>query len=231
MAFINLLPSTVKKVKRVPAQEHKKTSPPPAAGTGMKFSFKLPVFWPILAVTGALIAVLAMQFMQLGVNKKTLNTLEKQLADIKLGYQKINELNKKKGELSDTLSFIQKFSAPEVLWSDTLSTISKLIPPQIWLTNITIESKPVRENARAKTEKNEAILAETTRQLTIKGSATSLIEAEIIASITQFVEVLKKNATFAKDFSDIKLGPLQSDRKGNLIIMNFVIYCKSSKYL
>jgi len=231
MAFINLLPSTVKKAKRAPAQEHKKASLPPASGPGIKFSFKLPVFWPILTVAGALMAVLAMQFMQLGVNKKTFNTLEKQIADIKLGYQKINELNKKKSELDDTLSFIQKFSAMKVLWSDTLSTINKLIPAQIWLTNIAIESKPARETTRAKTEKNEAELTETNRQLTIRGSATSLIEAEIIASITQFVEVLKKNSVFTKDFSDIKLGPLQSDRKGNLIIMNFIIYCRSNRYL
>jgi len=222
MPFINLLPTTLKKAKS--ALEKKIAPPPSSRAPGVKI-FAL---WPVFIVAALFLAIMVLQLAQLAVSQKTVSSLEKKIGALKSGYQKIDGMTKKKVSLAETLSFLEKASAKETLWSEKFYLISKLLPPQIWLTSISVESKQARTTSpgRAEQKKDGLLQMGMERKLTIKGNATSLIEADIIGSITQFVDALKKEPSFNKDFDDIKLGPLQSDKKGNLIIMKFIIYCR-----
>ncbi|MCU0651453.1 MAG: hypothetical protein MUC39_00715 [Candidatus Omnitrophica bacterium] len=197
---------------------------------------KIPGIWPVFVAGAAFAAILVIQLSQLAVNAKSLSSLEKKMLAFKSVYKQIDDMSKKKISLGETLSFLQRASAEQTSWSEKFYIINKSLPPQIWLTNITIESKTsaraLPAAAQAK-QKNNALATQTeiskTLILSIRGAATSLIEADIIGSITQYVDTLKKNSTFNQEFSDIKLGPLQSDKKGNLTVMKFVIYCKAVK--
>lgn len=133
--------------------------------------------------------------------------LDNKLSKLKSNYQEIEILNKRKGELNERLSFYQGIFEKDILWSEKLSLINAAIPPQVWLTSIYTEAKP-------------------NRILVIKGSAASSVESEIIDSISQFVDRLKKEISFSKDFAEIKLGPLVSEKKGNFNVMNFSLVCR-----
>lgn len=132
---------------------------------------------------------------------------DKKISAFKMGYKEIEELNKIKKENEEKLSFYKKSLGNNTLWSRKLALIGENIPPQVWLTSIHTETSPKR-------------------MLVIRGSATSLVESEIIDSISQLVERLKIEPDFSEEFSVIKLGPLVSEKKESLAIMNFSLFCE-----
>lgn len=198
MALINLLRHSTKQTK-------------PAKSEKIKVSLKLPKTKTLLVIPALIILLLFIVwiglFMQIKSKEKTLVLLDKKLLNIKSSYQEIESLNKNKKELEQKLLFYQGLLENSLIWSERLSAVAGSVPAQVWLTSIYTESKPARI-------------------LVIKGSATSLVESEIIASISQFVERLKKQTLFFKDFSEIKLGPILSEKKGNLSVMSFSLFCK-----
>lgn len=196
MAIINLLPDSKKQQKPSPKEKVKGLP---------KLPNKLLII-PILIILLLFIAWIALVF-QVKAKEKTIASLDKKLLNLKSSYRDIEILNEGKKELSEKLSFYQRTFENNLIWSEKFSSINEVIPDQIWLISVYTETKP-------------------NRILVIKGSATSLVESEIIDSISQFAERLKKESSFYKDFSEIKLGPLLSEKKGNLNIMNFSLLCK-----
>lgn len=196
MAIINLLPDSAKHTK-----VFKKA--------GIKIPLKVPKTLLIISpffILALLIMLLVLVF-QVKSKEKAIVLLDKELASIKSNYKEIEALNKRKQELSERLTFYQGIFENDPRWPEKLSSINTIIPSQVWLTNIYTESKP-------------------NRILVIKGSATSTVESEIVDSISRFADRLKKEASFSKDFEEIKLGSLVSEKKGNLSLMNFSLVCK-----
>lgn len=141
-------------------------------------------------------------------NKENENTiLGEKLSDLKTGSKEIEVLNIAKEKLTEKLFFYQKAIEDNVLWSKKLALINKSLPSQIWLTSIYTELSPKK-------------------MLVIKGSAVSLVESEIIDAISKFVSQLKDAPDFNDDFLEIKLGALLSEKKENLDIMNFTLFCE-----
>lgn len=196
MAIINLLPYST---KHPMAFEKEK----------VKFLPKLPkISWviPGLFILSIAIVWLGLSF-QVKTKEKIIASLNTKLLNLKLNSQKIETLNRNKKELNEKLSFYEEIFGNPLLWSEKFSLINVVIPEQIWLTSIYAESKPQR-------------------LLVIKGCATSLVESEIISAVSQFAERLKKESSFYKDFSEIKLGPIFLEKRGNLNVMNFSLICK-----
>jgi len=228
MALINLLPSSPKKSSGSLEKRKKGVPSPAAAARAVKEAKnKIPLSGPILMIIPIFIVLLIFAFAQAQAKQKTLRALEKQVKDLKLGYQKTEELKIQKNQLADALLFLKNEAKNEILWSEKLGLISKAVPPQVWLTNLSIDSKEIKSApVKIKGAKTQPPKIEIVNTLTIRGSATSLMDAEIIASITKFAETLKDNSEFSRDFQEIKLGPLQSERKNNLTVMNFIIFCR-----
>ncbi len=217
MPLINLLPETVKKS---PHPTKKDTKAPVIPQLSPEIPFKL----PLVIIVPLFLLILGGLFVQVNGNEKKLAELNKKSTELKTGRKKLDELTAKKKEIEGSIAFLKENSQNKTIWTQKLYLIHKLLPAQVWLTNINLESKTTKPDSSKADLKAKP---QTNTILTIKGSATSLVEPEIISSITQFVEALKKDADFVKEFPDIKLGSLQSDKRGNLIIMSFVIYCKS----
>lgn len=221
MGVINLLHGSAKKPKRV-----EKKKPQISLTLPKDKSFFL---WPVFGLIPLLLAVLGLLFILNIFKAKTLAGLEQKVANLKSSYKKIQNLSDSRKNLTNTLTFLQNISLAKTSWSDQLINLEKLIPNQIWLTNITLESIPEKQALSSSQGQINQIIFPTNKSLTIRGSATSVVESEIISSITRFADSLKKDKSFSRDFKDIKLGPLQSEKKGNLVIMNFSVYCKSEK--
>jgi Tfp pilus assembly protein PilN len=204
MAIINLLPNALKRTKRSEEKKSEKSSP--------KFNW----FGPILIIIFALfVGIWIALLTQVRIKEKNLAALEKKSEELKSIYKTTDELTQRKKELNETVALYQGLFGNNIIWSEKLYLINKPIPPQIWLTSISTDTQTA-----AGAKKN------TTKTLVVKGSATSLMEREIVNSITQFIEQLKKDDSFSKDFQELKLGPIQSTKKGNFNIMNFSLYCK-----
>lgn len=210
MATINLLPSSGKQAK--PKRAEKKPSRAAAAApTGIAAKIHIPViplYLPFLVVLPPLVAAWFFLGNQIQQKQKALSLLQDKANTINTANRKIGELNKVKKELTEQVNFYKGLYEDKVAWSEKLRMLKKILPPQIWLTSFAVEGRPP------------------TRTVTIRGSATSLAEAEIITAITTFAGELKENDYFKKDFEDVRLGPLQSERRGNFSVMNFSLYCK-----
>lgn len=196
MADINLLPSSLRRHRQPKTKEEKN-----------KDALGRPFFSYVLIFSLLSSAIWLIFFVQVKTKEIALNALTKKLRGVNTDYQKIDALIKRKKELNERISSYEKIFERKILWTKKLSLINQLIPEQVWLTEISTEIKPMRI-------------------LLIKGSATSLIESEIISAISQLAGQLKENPVFQKDFSEIKLGPLLSQKKGNFTVMNFSLICK-----
>ncbi|MDP2941204.1 MAG: PilN domain-containing protein [Candidatus Omnitrophota bacterium] len=197
MATINLLPNATKR----------------AVAAGKKFDFQALLKFsrylliiPALILLALLIIAAAMSA-QVKNNEKRLAALEQKITGLGLSMKEIANLDAVKKELAQKLAFYQGALGNGILWSEKLSSINNAIPPQVWLTAIEIEKKK-------------------TLELAIKGSATSAVDSEIIASISEFSARLKKDVSFMKDFEEIEMGPVVSDESGKLAVVKFTLYCK-----
>ncbi len=197
MAIINLLPDSKAHPKKLKKE--------PAEDSSVKllktFIFIL-IFLSILTSSGWYVLSA-----QIKAKKYEISLLDKKSSALKTGHNEIEKLKKIKEETREKLSFYEKILENNMLWSKKLALIGKKIPPQVWLTSIHTETSPKK-------------------MLVIRGSSASLIESEIIDSISQFVERLKNETVFSGGFTGIKLGPLVSEKKGTLDIMDFSLFCE-----
>lgn len=204
MATINLLPPEQKRGKQIKTKEK----------ANFQFSRDQPLkpnhaFMIFAGISCLILITWAALLIQSKFKERLLNSFAKKLNIQEEKLRRINELTEKKYELSQMISFYQKISASRITWTEKLFSIMNLLPPQIWLTSIyTAEIKP-------------------DKILTIKGYSSSLIETEILSSISQFTSALKESAPLKETFQDFKLGELNAEKRGNLTVMKFSLNCKS----
>lgn len=147
-------------------------------------------------------------FTQTLAKEKQLASLDRQLLNEQNHFNKITELSGKKKELEDALISYNKKYQSRISWPEKLSFLGKSLPRQIWLTSI-------------ETVENQGI-----KSINIKGSCTSLLSNEIIDSISLFAESLRKDNTFSKDFEEIRLGQMRSEKESNPSVMSFSLDCR-----
>ena len=165
-----------------------------------KFRFIPILITILLAGNWMLLAVKAQ------ATEKTRKDLDSKLQDFQVAFQKLEELTKNKKELEEKIGLYKGAFEKRVSWSEKLSLVGSSLPEQIWLTQVYTEKRPANT-------------------LVIKGSATSMIETEIINSVSQYLGRLKENSSFSNDFSEITLGSMVAEKRGNLTIMNFGLSC------
>jgi len=240
MAIINLIPSQ-KKGRSSPSGRKADKPTPGATGTDTTKNY-LPdiALGAAIAVSIILFVLLGLIFIQVRVKEGELSGLNKKTSELKSVYKITDELTQKKKGLEETSAVYAKIMSGNTAWSKKLAEIMALLPSHIWLTNINIQTEVIRiqqqkttpaekgsgKNRKAKVQKQEKPQTLTVRTLAIKGSSTSLVEAEIMLSVTQFLENLKNDPSFSADFDEIKLGTVTTAKKGNFNVMSFSIFCK-----
>ena len=208
MATINLLPPEQKRGRQIKTQRK----------DNFQFSPDLPLrpnraFMIFAGISCLIFISWAGLFIQSKIRERLLDSFAKKLIIRAEKLRRINELSEKKYELSQMISLYQKISGSRITWTEKLFSIMNILPPQIWLTSIyTAEVKP-------------------DKILTIKGCSSSLVETEILNSISRFTSALKESAPLKETFQDFKLGELNAEKRGNLTVMIFSLSCKSKTVL
>ncbi len=138
----------------------------------------------------------------------------------------VDILNKKVKAIDGLM--IKRFS-----WAKKLSAISDSMTQGIWLSDLSYDEyieeriasagesegmKPRKAQAKPVVEKTLA------RYLVITGYA-SRMGGEGTALVGKFIQGLKDNKDFYKDFSDITLGSIKSDKVADQEVMSFKITC------
>jgi len=199
MAIINLLPSS--KRRKVRRGSAKAKVNPSALLTSVQLS---PLILKIGSVCSLLSFLLCLFcFFQLKSKERNLLSLERKTSALKAEHKKIEEMKTTKMKLEKTLSFYQERVKKKIKWKEKLCFINEVIPKEIWLTFLLAKDSPEKT-------------------ILIKGSSVSLIEAQIINSISQFAQRLSEN----KDFKEVKLGTVVAGKSKRLNVMNFNIECR-----
>lgn len=208
MATINLLPPEQRRAKQTRLKQKMGFQPSP--GEPFKPGPALKIFASISCLTLLSWAIL---FIQVKSKERLIDSFSAKLNIREEKLRRISELSEKKQDLSQTISFYRKISDSRIAWTGKLFSIMNLLPPQIWLQGIyTAEVKP-------------------DKVLTIKGYSSSLVETEILSSISQFASTLKESAPLNENFQDFRLGELNAEKKGNLTVMGFSLSAKSKAIL
>ena len=225
MGIINLLHTSSRGAKqfKIPKEE--------TAGTGLSkihLSSNSWRFGVIIIIVLEAVALLAL-FIHIKVKENNIVSLRKKIQQVNGIYRIVDELNTKKKKLTEILTISEELFEKNLVWTKKLNAISKCISGEIWLNSISVDTKTTKETQASKTAASQPQTI-TTKTLLIKGSATSPIRGNIIASVAKFAEDLKQNADFNEDLEEIKWGPLQAEKKFNFVVMNFSLQCRFKFY-
>jgi Tfp pilus assembly protein PilN len=113
--------------------------------------------------------------------------LQKQWKSLEPERKQLEEFNKEYDAYTRDAALIKKLSEQKIIWSGKLNRLSLNLPSGIWFTDIAVNAK----------------------EMNLRGSVVSLQKTEL-ALINKFIDALKSDDTFFKDFNSLQLGPLQS---------------------
>ena len=112
----------------------------------------------------------------------------------------LENLKNKYDVLSTDAEMMQQLVAQKINWSEKLNKLSINLPSGIWFNEVSISSK----------------------DLILKGSAISLQKEEMVL-INKFMNNLKDDAIFLKDFNNLELGSIQRRTVSGYDIIDFIL--------
>lgn len=127
---------------------------------------------------------------------------------------------------------IESLRAKRILWSKKLNQLSDLIVPGTWFTRLSVEKRVALVEQPRQALPQRAVpgikkaVAEKTRisYLCIEGAASTLYGEEL-ATIGRFIDRLKNDTEFFKDFSNIELDSTELYTVKDTEVMKFNISC------
>jgi len=145
--------------------------------------------------------------LRIGYFKKKLSSINVELKTTESLMKEADILIKRKTELNEFLAFLKGHVKKGVFWSEKLKDLSRLIPAEAWLNEISLkkETKEGQENTF----------------LDIFASVGYLkSDEEMLDKINNFIEQLKKDSSFFKDFDNLSLSEITKGQ-GKEKFMNF----------
>lgn len=108
--------------------------------------------------------------------------------------------NKEYDVLSSDVAIIQQLSVSRINWAEKLNKLSLNLPAGIWFNEISVSRK----------------------DFIIRASSVSL-QKEQVGLINKFINNLKNDTEFFKDFNSLELGPIQARVIAGYDIVDFVL--------
>ncbi|TRZ50519.1 MAG: hypothetical protein D4S01_06535 [Dehalococcoidia bacterium] len=213
MIELNLMPKDM----QVFENKKKKTS----------FGFKVPNMSPAPVIIGVISVIILSQII-LGliafVQRKQFIAVTKALSDIAPQQSIASVLKKEVDELSGKFTVIEGLTQGSIVWSKKLYDLNKAMTDGIWLSSLSLNIEtPV--SARQYGTAGMAQGPGNKQTLILTGFAISSGQTEETATVGRFIDSLKKDKDFFKDFDDIKLSSIQRESYGSTDVMNFTIIC------
>jgi len=216
MIEVNLLPSDLKTVRKKSKSAIKiklpKIAPTPLIIGIISFLLFCQVAFGLLAFT----------------QRRRLLKVSKELTNTSSQGQIAVALKTEVDELSSKFSVIETLTSGSMVWSEKMSDLSKSMIDGVWLTSLYLQLQTPEGMAAANTPSisyGKSAVASPSQVLILKGSAVSSSSGEETAIVGKFIESLRKNKDFFKDFSDIKLSSIESRKLGEVDVMDFTIVC------
>jgi hypothetical protein len=184
--------------------------------------FKLPKIAPIPVIIGIISIMIASQLI-LGLvafrQKRTLSSIGKTASEIISQKNMALVLKKEADELSGRFAVIEGLMQGSLVWSKKLYDLSNSMIDGIWLTSLSLNIESPK-GARLQPG-NDA----DRQTMVITGMAVASGDREETAVVGRFIDSLKGNEDFFRDFDDIKLSSIQRENYGNAEAMSFSIVC------
>lgn len=162
---------------------------------------------PFIPIGIALIVVLVvLQLLLSGwvaTTRSQISSLEKTWQDLEPKKTKLEEIKKKISATGKKAQTIEYLIDRRMSWARLLNGLSDSVTSNIWLTN----------------------LSHNERTLTISGSASGKGE-EATAYIARFIQSLKDNSGFFKNFNDVELVSIKQDSVADQNVMDFKLACR-----
>ncbi len=156
---------------------------------GVSFEPKLLLFALPVILAGLIIAHFYFAAQAVGINKKY-SQLNKQWKE-SAGQREALKIEKDKSGLSSGAMSFAQAAKTRIAWSEKLSLLSENLPQGAWLNELAVNEK----------------------NFTLKGSVVSLDKLEV-SVINEFLNKLKQDKAFIKDFVSLDLGPAQREKVG-----------------
>ena len=141
-----------------------------------------------------LMGILAAKSVQLNALNARWRTLQPKL-------KLVQEFKSEGTVSSQSVNSIQQLVSKRLTWSKKLNRLSLNLPSGVWFNEISSNLK---------------------KEFILKGAVVSLKKEEMLL-INQFIENLKKDADFIKDFSKLEMSSAQSEEIGGYEVNDFVI--------
>jgi hypothetical protein len=200
-------------------------------GRNKKSSFNLKIpdipFAPVLI--GIISVIVASQII-IGIisfiQKRQLAVVSKDIAEIAPEKVMAGMLKSEVDALNGKFNAIDELTQGSLAWSEKLSDLSNAMVDGIWLDSLSLNvecSPSTHQGYGAGSVTDQAPGSRQTLVLT--GYAISSGKAEETATVGRFIDSLKKNEAFFRDFDDIKLSSIQRGSYGSADVMSFTIIC------
>jgi len=196
MIEINLLPEDLKAKVKTKAKNPEQVILKSSKGFSQEKLFILAI--PALLVIFTLIHL---YFAVLAISKNgELASLNKKWVQLEPQKKALDEFNNEYSLVSQDAGFLQLLTSKKIFWAQKLNELSLDLPSGIWFNNITINNK----------------------NITINGSVISL-EKDEVALINKFLDNLKEDNDFLKDFTGFELSNVQKKSIGGYDVADFVL--------
>jgi len=176
---INLLPEQLKKKKNTEWRQNFRR-----VIRGFVF------FWLILGVFWLFLIIRA------GYFKRKLFVLDEELKTSSSQLKDIDGLIQRKKELDEFLIFLNQYFKKGISWSEKLTMLSELVPREVWLKEISLR-KETKEG-------KESVFLDVFAAVGYLDS-----DEEMLNKINNFLEALKNNDGFFKDFDNLSLAEIK----------------------
>jgi len=136
-------------------------------------------------------------------------------------------LKKEVDALSGKVTVIDSLTLGSLVWAKKLYDLNNSIIDGVWLSALSLNVEKASSN-QAFVGLNRGAAAQVPADketLVLQGEAVSSNSEEATAVVGRFIDSLKTNEDFFKDFEDIKLSSVQRETLGETEIMNFTIVC------
>lgn len=137
----------------------------------------------------------------LAVNSVQLNALNARWQTLQPKLKLVQEFKSEGTVASQSANSIQQLVSKRPNWSKKLNRLSLNLPSGVWFNEISATLK---------------------KEFILRGSVVSLKKEEMFL-INQFIDNLKKDADFIKDFSKLEMSSAQSEEIGGYEVNDFVV--------
>jgi Tfp pilus assembly protein PilN len=166
-----------------------------------KISLELNYFLYLIPVVFGIVICVHIYLAALNITKSyQFSALNNKWKKIELQRKELEDFKNEHDLLSADAEIIQQLIAQRINWSEKLNKLSLNLPSGIWF--------------------NEMVL--TRKDFTLKGSVISL-QKEEFSLINKFINNLKNDAAFFKDFNNLELSSAQKRVVGGYDISDFIL--------